>query len=43
MAATWTLNHWFQKGDKMCKGCFVFSEANTYMCACFALIELNLI
>lgn len=32
MAAAWTLNQWFQKKDKICKGCFVFSEANTHMC-----------
>lgn len=31
------------KKDKICKGCFVFSEANAHTCACFALIELNLI
>lgn len=32
MAATWTSNYWFQKKNKISKGCFVFSEAKTHMC-----------
>lgn len=31
MAATWTSNHWFQKKDEICEGCFVFGEANTHV------------